>query len=115
MYNLFKLKSSLDKTSSYSFLEVNKPLIPSQLNNALGSYILSSSQTNNFSSSDTSNTLYNLEKSFSLTAVPEITRSNNKVSLNLSALNLSSSVGNNIQNLLNLSIINNLNIAKESR
>ena len=48
MYNLFKLKSSLDKTSSYSFLEVNKPLIPSQLNNALGSYILSSSQTNNF-------------------------------------------------------------------
>lgn len=115
MYNLFKLKSSLDKTSSYSFLEVNKPLIPSQLNNALGSYILSSSQTNNFSSSDTSNTLYNLEKSFSLTAVPEITRSNNKVSLNLSALNLSSSVDNNIQNLLNLSIINNLNIAKESR
>jgi len=115
VYSLFKLKSTLDKTGSNNFFENCSLSIPHQLNNALGSYILSNNNTAAKRSTYDNYSLYELEKAFSLTAVPELSKGNNKINLNLSLLNQSYSVDHNLTKLLNLSVVNNLNIAKESR
>jgi hypothetical protein len=113
-HNLFKLKSVLDKTRSHSFLENQGEVIPFNLNNSLGAYILSNS-INKLNATYSNCRISDLEKSFMLSSVPDSTRLNNKVNLNLSILNQASNIDNTLSNLLNLSIINNLNIAKESR
>lgn len=115
IYSLFKLKSTLDKTGANSFFENYSLSVPQQLNNALGSYILSNNNAATKHNTYGSYSLYELEKAFSLTAVPEFSKGNNKVNLNLALLNQSSMVDHNLSKLLNLSVVNNLNIAKESR
>jgi hypothetical protein len=95
-------------------LESQNKAIPTNLNNSLGAYILSDS-INEPKGLGTGYKIFDLEKSFILSSVPDSTRLNNKINLNLAILNQSSNVDNTLPNLLNLSIINNLNIAKESR